>query len=246
MRLVELFLNETTEEDRAIISLADVVYRHVRKYEDYIDPKSTEPLNVGKIGDFADTPLDGMEDINIELQEPEALGIRVAKYNNEEYEGKNPGGVWINTGPTIALNVDKLSSERIKSIIVHELRHALDDLKSSGKANASTRYRLPKKKEHRKKDPYSPHNYPYLAEPAEINGRFSQVLDGLVEFISKNSNLPADQLRQKAYKSLKRFFIMYRIALLFPEKEKSRDYKRLVKRAVDMINKEVKYITELD
>jgi hypothetical protein len=235
MRLQELFLVETTEEDRAIISLASVIYRHVIKYADYIDPESTKPLDVGKIGDFADTPLDGFEDIKIELQQGVALGKRWAESSNKEYDGKEPRGVWFNEIPAIAFNTDSLYSEKIKSTIVHELRHALDDLKSEGKAGSSTRYRTPKKKEHRKTEPY-------LADPSEINGRFSQVLNALVDSISRNSELPKDQLFDKSISVLKRLFVMYDISSLFPEKYQSRDYKRLVKRAVDLINKEIAHI----
>jgi hypothetical protein len=245
MRLQELFLQETTEEDRAIISLANAVYRHVSKYVDYIDPNSTKPLDIGKIGDFADTPLDGFEDIKLELQQGDALGRRTAEANKEEYDGKEPNGVWFNEVPAIAINSDKISSERIKSTISHELRHALDDLKSDGRASSSLRYRTPKKKEHRKKDPYSEKNYPYLAEPSEINARFNQVLDGLVDSIAKNSNMDPKQLWDHEIKVLKRLFIMHNITSLFPEKTASRDYKRLVKRAVDFIQKEIKYITSL-
>lgn len=245
MRLVELFLNETTEEDRAIISLANAVYSHVRKYIDYIDPDATDPIDIGKIGDFADTPLDGFDTIKIELQQGDALGRRTSEANQEEYNGTEPSGVWFNEGPTIALNSDNISSERIKSTIAHELRHALDDLKSEGRASSSSRYGTPKKKEHRKKDPYSEKNYPYLAQPAEINARFNQVLDGLTDSISKNSSMDPKQLWDHEIKVLKRLFIAHNIAVLFPERTQSRDYKRLMKRAADFIQKEIKYIASL-
>lgn len=244
MRLQELFLTETTEEDRAIISLANVVYNHVKKYTDYVDPNSTEPMDIGKIDDFADTPLEGMEDIHIALQQSEALGRAVAEQNKEEYEGKDPLGLWDSSGPTITLNADRISSERIKSTIVHELRHALDDLKSKGRAGTSAKYDTPKKKVHRKKDPYAK-NFPYLAKPSEINARFSQVLDGLTDSISKNSNMNPQQLWDQEMKVLKRLFIMHNISDLFPEKERSPDYKRLMKRAADFIQKEIKYSASL-
>jgi len=244
MRLQELFLIETTEEDRAIVSLANVVYSHIKKYIDYVDPDSPEPVNIGKIDDFAETPLEGMEDINIVLQQGEALGREVAAQNKEEYEGKDPRGLWDSAGPTITINADHISSEKIKSTIVHELRHALDDLKSSGRAGTSSKYDTPKKKVHRKKDPYAK-NFPYLAKPSEINARFSQVLDGLTDSIAKNSNLPPQQLWDQEMKVLKRLFIMHNISDLFPEKEQSRDYKRLMKRAADFIQKEIKYIASL-
>lgn len=244
MRLQELFLIETTEEDRAVISLANAVYNHVKKYIDYVDPDNPKPMEIGKIDDFATPPLEGMEDIKISLQQGDALGREVAAHNKEEYDGKNPRGVWWADGPTISLNADHLSSERIKSTIVHELRHALDDLKSKGRAGTSSRYDTPKKKIHRKKDPYAK-NFPYLAKPAEINARFSQVLDGLTDSISKNSNMNPQQLWDHEMKVLKRLFIMHNISDLFPEKEQSRDYKRLMKRAADFIQKEIKYIASL-
>lgn len=244
MKLQELFLTETTEEDRAIVSLANVIYNHVRKYTDYIDPTITEPIDIGKIGDFADTPLMGMEDINIALQQGDTLGREVAEFNAEEYDGKNPRGVWWANGPTITLNADHISSERIKSTIVHELRHALDDLKSKGRAGTSIKYDTAKKKIHRKRDPYAK-NFPYLAKPSEINARFSQVLDGLTDSISKNSNMRPQQLWDHEMKVLKRLFIMHNISDLFPEKTQSKDYKRLMKRAADFIQKEIKYMAEL-
>lgn len=244
MKLVELFLNETTEEDRAIISLANTVYSHVKKYIDYIDPESPEPMMIGKIGDFADTPLMGMEDINIALQQGEAMGREIAQQDNKEYEGQNPRGTWDSQGPTLTLNTDYLSSEKIKSTITHELRHALDDLKSAGKAGTSSKYNTPKKKVHRKADPYAK-NFPYLAKPTEINARFAQVLDGLTDSISKNSNMDPKQLWDHELKVLKRLFIMHNISDLFPEKTQSKDYKRLVKRAADFIQKEIKYVASL-
>jgi len=241
MKLVELFITETSEEDRAIISLSDVVYNHVKKYIDYVDSDSTDPINIGKIGDFADTPIQGFEDINIELQNTEPLGRRTAETNGKPYEGVNPMGVWFPSIPAIALDSDKLFSGRLKSIISHELRHALDDLKSGGRAGRSVRYETPRKKIHRKKDPHEK-NYPYLAQPAEINARFNQVLNDLVDSIARNSNRSPAELWNLQLKVLKRLFITYEIASLFPEKTQSRDYKRLIKRAVDFIQKEIKYI----
>jgi hypothetical protein len=41
---------------------------------------------------------------------------------------------------------------------------------------------------------------------------------------------------------LKRLLSAYDISTLFPEREKSKDYKRLIKRAVDFIQKEISYV----
>jgi hypothetical protein len=71
------------------------------------------------------------------------------------------------------------------------------------------------------------------------------VLDGISDAIAKQPNLPSKQLSDHAFKALKRLFIQHHIADLFPEKSASKDYKRLVKRAVDFIQKEVNYVASL-
>jgi hypothetical protein len=244
MRLQELFLVETTEEDRAIISLANVIYRHIQKYADYINPGDPNPVDTGEIKDFCDTPLEALDVIHIELQNGDALRERLKKEDvkaDDENPNKVTSGAWFNRLETITLNFDRIYSNSMKSVIVHELRHALDDFKSEGRASSSERYGTPKKKEHRKKDPYTK-NFPYLAQPAEINARFVQVLDALANTIADESDLPTDQLRAHALKKLKIYFRNLEISSIFPEKEQSRDYKRLIKRAVDFIYKEVDHI----
>lgn len=251
MKLLELFITETTEEDRAIISLSSAVYKHIQKYADYIDPNSSEPLDVGKIDDFCTTPLDGIEDIHVILLQGDALRALAHKDDVDsgdvETSGKTTLGLWDNTTPAIYLNSDLITSNSIKSTIVHELRHALDDLKSGGRASNSDRYRTPKKKEHRIKDPYMG-NLEYKAQPAEINARFAQVLHSVTLAIERGSlkDLDSEKLHAFAMTTLKRALALYKITDLFPEKTQSRDYKRLIKRAVDFINKEVSYRKSLD
>jgi hypothetical protein len=248
MKLLELFITETTEEDRAIISLSSTIYRHMQKYADYIDPKNTEPLDIGKIDDFCTTPLDGIEDISIFLMQGDAFRAKVKadnkeKDDDEDSDGKVTLGAWYSDIPGIYLNADYITSNAIKSTITHELRHALDDLKSEGRANSSGRYTTPKKKEHRINDPYMG-NLEYRARPNEINARFSQVLHDITTTIEKISikNIPPDQLRARAEATLKRSMQTHKISSLFPEKENSRDYKRLMKRAADFILKEIDHI----
>jgi hypothetical protein len=255
MKLLELFIIETTEEDRAIISLSSAVYKHIQKYADYIDPDNAEPLDVGKIDDFCTTPLEGIEDISIVLLQGDALRakIKASRKAAAEQAGKNyvdddpenirhTLGLWDNTVPAIYLNADFITSNTIKSTIVHELRHALDDLKSSGKASSSDTYRTPRKKQHRIDDPYMG-NLAYRAEPAEINARFAQVLHSVTLAIERAAmkDMPADSMQTHAMTTLRRALALHKISDLFPEKERSRDYKRLMKRAVDFINKELAY-----
>lgn len=250
MKLLELFITETTEEDRAIISLSSTVYRHIQKYADYVEPDSSDTIDTGKIDDYCTTPLDGMEDISVVLIPGDVLREKIKKERKEsgeevdDDEGKVTLGQWDANGPTIFLNSDYITSNAIKSTITHELRHALDDLKSGGKANASTKYRTPKNKKHRKKDPYLG-DLSYKAQPAEINARFAQVLHAITTELERASlkDLPPDQLRARAESTLKRSMQTHKISYLFPQKDRSPDYKRLLKRAADFIQKEIKHLT---
>ena len=146
-------------------------------------------------------------------------------------------------------NIDYLDSDRMRTTITHELRHALDEYKSGSyppspknkTPELTNRYFTPKKKEHRKDDPYS--TAQYRAQPAEINARFTEVLDTLATRIIPRANkLSSDQARPKIMHDLNHLLIKYGIADLFPERTQSRDYKRLIKRAVDFIDKELAHL----
>jgi hypothetical protein len=248
MRLVELFLNETTEEDRALISLADSLYKHLQKFADQdLDyDNDEETLPVGKIGQLFDTPLQGFDNIKIEIQSD--IGLLERINDKRALEGKKPifeapAGVWYSGINTIVFNADYLSSDFMKSTVTHELRHALDDLKSEYRVSSSSKYSTPKKKSFRKvtNDPHMG-NLAYLAQPAEINARFTQVLDDLVGKIKRVAQLPFGEARDKLHRQLKFGFDKHNISHLFPEKEKSRDYKRLMKRAADFIDKELQHV----
>lgn len=67
----------------------------------------------------------------------------------------------------ININLDLLekTNRNPASTILHELQHALDDLKSGGRAFLSTPYKQPK-------DDYQA----YIKHPMEVNARFSQAL----------------------------------------------------------------------
>lgn len=251
MKLVELFLNETTEEDRALISLADSIYKHLQKYADQstdFDNEDDEDLGlvrVGKIGNLFDTPLQGFDNIKIEIQSD--IGLLERINGKRSLEGKKPvfdapDGVWFAASNTIVLNADYLSSIHMKTIITHELRHALDDIKSEYRVSNSQKYSTPKKKSFRKvtNDPHMG-DLPYLAQPAEINARFAQVLDDLIGKVKRVAHLPTKDARDKLHNQIKYGFDKHNISHLFPEKEKSRDYKRLMKRAADFIDKELQH-----
>jgi hypothetical protein len=244
MRLQELFLVETTEEDRALISLADPLYSFLQKYADQDldwDDENTETLYVGKIGQILDTPFEGIDDIKIVIMSDSALLDRVRKENPGTKDA--PGGLWDANTKSMIFNSDYLSSDFMKSTIAHELRHMLDDVKSEYRVAASKRYSTPKDKEYRKSknDPYAP-DMKYLAQPAEINARFVQVLNSLVPKIKRLAALPQIEARNKAHKMLKYELEVHDVAGMFRDKNNSPDYKRLLKRGADFIDKELQHV----
>lgn len=250
MKLLELFITETTEEDRAIISLSNAIYSKLK--DEYIDfepdytDEDQELIEVGKIGDLFDTPIHALNNVSIQLQGGEPFKKRaVVNYGTTVY------GFYDDAINSIVFNLDHLSSGRIKTAVTHELRHALDQIKSNGfpasinnpDPDTIHRYFTPKKKSHRKNDPYS--TVKYRAKPAEINARFSELLHNLsVKLPRLKNRFPPDQLNDQLVKTLNNLFTQYEIADLFPEKYKSKDYKRLVNRAYDFMKKELDHLSQ--
>jgi len=231
MRLVELFLRETTEEDRAIISLSSAIYDYLKKY----NGTEESEIHVGKIGELFNTPLNILDEVGIVLMNNE----RMREYLGTE-EGKTSLGLWEPGDRDIVLNSDYLQSNYLKTTISHELRHALDDFKSGFKASSSKRYATPKNKQFRnlQNDPYAS-RLEYIAQPAEINARFLQVMHAVTAAVSRAKNMDATKAKSYVEDAFKRNMENFHIAELFPEKTASKDYKRLLKRGVDFLNKEL-------
>ena len=249
MRLLELFLVETTEEDRALISLSSAIYAKLQPYmgeldyDNVFDIPEQQLIKIGKIGDIFDTSLTALNDVSIEVQggDPFIEHAKDPKETIADYEGKDMYGFYEEDTRTVVLNLELLDRHRMKTSITHELRHALDEIKAGPTRGDANRYFTPKKKEHRKNDPYS--TIQYRARPAEINARFVEVLDILAKRIPQwHNKLSLDEVRPKILNDLKHLLVKYEIADLFPEKEQSRDYKRLMKRAVDFIDKELLHV----
>lgn len=263
MKLLELFLKETTEEDRAILSLSSAISSHINKYKD-IEPEQNNydsdfdsdyddldihgdedlPQDIGTIGQLFDTPLDILNPVRLELQSDYGIRQRIKREDESDKPVIVPGkddilGLWYNDSKTIVLNKDYLGSQSLKSAVSHELRHALDDFKSDFKANVSNKYTTSKIKSIRKlSDKDDIHGLKTLSQPAEINARFSQVLHDMIPVIARAVKLaPADADRLIG-KSLKDELDHYLIADFFPHKQNSKEYKRFMKRAADFVQKE--------
>ena len=233
MRLQELF--ETTNEDRALISLSSAIYDKVTPYigaEDYAE-------HLGKIGDIFNTPITALNDIKIDIAGGDEFIKRSIDPGEDPamYEGKELLAFYDEDTRTIVLNAEFLDRQRMKTTITHELRHALDEIKSGSYPGNANRYFTPKKKEHRKDDSFSTTRY--RARPAEINARFTEVLHKMVDIMPRRKSLASgQQLRDLLMNDLNHLLVKYEIADLFPEKYKSRDYKRLIKRTIDFIDRE--------
>ncbi len=221
MKLFELFLTEMTEEDRAISSLSSSLADILKK----VDLDQPFPINIGKIGNFLSTPLKSLEDIDVIIDSDENMPDNFGEWDD---------GI-------MKINASVLDNAKLKRLVSHELRHALDDYKSDFRANSSHKYSTPKKQAYRS----SVGNLAYKAQPAEINARFVEVLDLMTLSIKKNfeKGLRDQDLKSAVMVDFKKALESRYITQLFPEKERSKDYKRLMSRAMDFIDKEIKYIT---
>lgn len=249
MRVQELL--ETTEEDRALISLSSAIYSKLQPYVGTTE----DTVSLGKISDMADTPLIALTDVLIDIQGGDAFLRRLHDIPESDIVKKDEGSAaafWDEDTDTVVFNRDFLNTKDSMTTVTHELRHALDSVKSNKFPNDANRYFTPKNKKHRKVyytaagevDKDDPRNtIPYRAQPAEINARFSEILHQLSVLIPKRyKTVEAHLLRNQLIHDFGQLLIKYKITDLFPQKTKSPDYRRLVKRAYDFIQKEMSHI----
>jgi hypothetical protein len=223
MRLQELF--ESSEEDRALISLSSAIYSTIKTHDG----------DLGTIGDLYDTSIPVLNNVSISVKSGnEFLEYATGANNIQDHSGKKVYSVWDADTNSIVFNKDLMHEDRMKTSVTHELRHALDEIKSGSYKGGGLGYFTPKKKEHRDDETTK-----YRAQPAEINARFSEILHKLTDIIPKRKQAvePAE-LKNRLMHDLNHLLVKYEIADLFPEKTQSRDYKRLINRAYDFINKE--------
>ena len=214
MRLQELF--ETTEDDRNISKLSTNLYSYLQSnYADTdidFDDNGTCPL--GTLGEILDLPEDSpFVNIPVVLVTDEQMTNNVygAQKDYDPYNPKQAIGTWEPNTKTVELNADFLGSNKMKTTISHELRHALDDLKSGGKASTSNQYSTPRKKEHRNPDQN------YLAMPAEINARTMEVQQELSKIIPMvYKKLEPEAIKPRIQKAINELLVKHRIAELFP------------------------------
>jgi len=237
MRIQELLV-ETAEDDRAILSLADAIYNYLQSYADTeLDYDETGVIHIGRIGDLFDTPIEILNSVRLEITPDEAIVDLARRLYGRATPADSHFGQWDPMNKAISLNADYLSSKRMRNVIAHELRHAMDDAKSLNRANQSTRYRTARSVQHQ-----ADQDGAYQAQPAEINARFVEALNLLVPVIAKLSTLDSTSFRTKMTAYLNRAFELKDIADYYPEKTANAHYRRLLQRAWDFINKELAHV----
>jgi len=139
--------------------------------------------------------------------------------NDRELTGENELGAYAPV-PHHIININTnliLQKKRnLASTILHELQHALDDLKSGGRAFYSTPYKQPK-------DDYQA----YLKHPMEVNARFSQALWDLASNYDKVA-------RSDVYSAIRSNLEQHR--LYSEDFENPKEYKRLITRAYKFLS----------
>lgn len=225
MRLQELF--ETTSDDRNISQVSTQLYSYLQQnYADQeIDFDDNETADLGRLGEILDLPADSpFRNVQLLLKTDAQMTQDVygVQQDSDPYNPKQAIGAWEPNTRAIELNADFLGSNKLKTTISHELRHALDDIKSGGKASTSQQYSTPRKKEHRNKDQN------YLAMPAEINARTMEVQQELSKIIPMvYKKMEPNAIKPRITKAINELLVKYRIAELFPERAASKDYKRI-------------------
>lgn len=111
----------------------------------------------------------------------------------------------------------------LTSELVHELRHALDDIKSSGKFLQGRQTTTPRSTSG---DPRSE----YLSLPLEINARFSQAIHSIINDLKGTNPSKKDILD-----AIRIEFFVQNITPFFPKKTEDPAYRRLLSRALSYL-----------
>ena len=206
MKINDLLM-ETVQDDQAISTIATEITDYIKdNYEEF--ELNSESIPISDLIDFdpADDSIEKLLAIKIEFG----------------YIGANNAvGVYKHSTKTIKINSEFLDMELWDSIetnIVHELRHALDDIKSKGKLYKS-KY-LPRYRSARNSDDIN-------SAPSEINARLQQAQHRMKGKIKKLSRIPtSSELTKIIFKCLKRFDLLD----YFPEGTADPAFKRILAR----------------
>lgn len=150
---------------------------------------------------------------------------------------------------TLARNIEKM-----ESILTHELRHAVDNLKSVKEITPTTPVPLSAKllktgkalsqRSAQDSDDYSENFNAYLAEPHEVNARFTQVVRVLNKQVNKDPTLLT---RHGAlWELIQTLFNHYSISTVYPLGTANPKYRHLLARVYKFVTTELSKIGKID
>jgi hypothetical protein len=206
MRITDL-LTETVQDDRALVSIASEITQYVKENpEEFETGSSAVPV--------ADL-------IDIDITDPAIEKLMSIKVEFGHTGSISTGGIYKHPSKTIKINSEFLSMQlwdRIETNLVHELRHALDDIKSAGKL-----YRGEYLPQYRTATDPDDSN----SAPSEINARLSQAQHLMMDRIKQLPNTPSSaELNQIIFDCLDKFDLVDH----FPNGTADPAFKRLVSR----------------
>lgn len=235
MLLSEILL-EDVAIDRAIIQLAKVINNDLASNNGKPRKMSSYVLQLPDV--YKETIGNSLNNVSVKPYTGKTI-FKIVHPGKEFKKDYMMHGVWnadddfsAQSG-ILGVNKDLIGTNEGTSAIAHELRHAADDVLSGGKTIDNFGYNNPKKKELRTG------RTDYTARPAEINARFSQAMEQMTRGIPIAYKKPENEIKSKLKQFLVHTFNKFEISELFPEKEKSRDYKQLMKRAMNYIQTEM-------
>jgi hypothetical protein len=203
MRIADL-LTETVQDDRAITHIAAQLTQHAKHSPE--DFETSSPISDLIDIDITDPAIEKLMSIKVEFGHTGSIST---------------GGIYKHPSNTIKINSEFLSMQlwdRIETNLVHELRHALDDIKSAGKL-----YRGKYLPQYRTATDSTDTN----SAPSEINARLSQAQHLMMNRIKQLPDTPdSAQLNRLIFDCLKQFDLVG----YFPDGTADPAFKRLVSR----------------
>lgn len=223
MRIQELIL-ETTEEDRGISKLAAQLRKRVIAF---VDAKPRGGI-IGKLAEFVKgTTLESMAGVTLQVL-PNSMLHKA--FGDPEIDPKlgRIHGFWDPNRDRIVLNLRHVRALSLSKTIAHELRHALDDIKSDYRAS----------------DPdnrYGKHPEGSLFQPDEINARYAESMHIAILKIGKlaREGWTRAELMAELPEIIKFAFKANLITHVMPERYSDRAYRHLASRAYRLLSAEV-------
>lgn len=239
MKLYELIV-ETTEHDTIILKMARVIHKIIQKYDEDLTVYRRGKY-LGKLESLTNvqegTPLEIINSVHIELVNDSTI--------NRIGEDTDIRALWNPDNKTIYLNTEYITDPRMRRLLSHEIRHALDDFLADFKSRE--KYYTPKEKQFRYYGKDSKKKFiHYHASPSEINARFTEVLDLLHDVIEKAVKSNRPDLFEYLMSQFKEYLESKEISKYFPTGVQSNDYRRLYKRGIAYIMNKINELKTKD